>query len=343
MRELERIVEAIRESAAAGAPSAVATILGSKGSSFRRPGARLWLGQGRCVGAISGGCLEADLAERVPDVLAAGVARVVTYDTGSENDVLWGTASGCGGALDILLEPAGAELVRDLEWVLDRLATREAAMLITTWDAGRLERARCDDTVALSAPQSEVAAAAVACGRSAVARDEGERLVLAELHQPPVALSIFGSGADAEAMAALAKTLGWDVRTLRAAETDAIPRDSRSAVLVMTHNFHRDVELAGALRGASIGYVGILGPRRRTEDLLAQAAVAASELPALHVPPGLDLGGETPEEIALSVVAEIQAVMAGRTGGSLQAKRAPIHDAVERVEIGVATGGVARS
>jgi xanthine dehydrogenase accessory factor len=104
--------------------------------------------------------------------------------------------------------------------------------------------------------------------------------------------------------------------------------DARAAVLLMTHNFHRDAELLAKIVRTGIGYVGVLGPRRRTERLLVEAGMPAGDPSALHAPPGLDVGGETPEEIALSLLAEVQGHFAGRAGGKLRDRAAPIHDRI---------------
>ncbi|HEY0788712.1 MAG TPA: XdhC family protein, partial [Thermoanaerobaculia bacterium] len=133
MNELDRIVAAARASIDAGAPSALATILATEGSSFRRAGTRLWIGADRRVGAISGGCLESDLAERARAVIASGTPILVPYDSAADGDVLWGTASGCGGLLQILLEPLSPELLDDLEWIQAELAARRPAPLVTEW------------------------------------------------------------------------------------------------------------------------------------------------------------------------------------------------------------------
>lgn len=318
MNELDRIVEAARGSVDSDVPSALATILATAGSSFRRAGTRLWIGDGRRVGAISGGCLESDLAERSRAVLASGRPIVVPYDSAADGDVLWGSASGCGGLLQILLEPVTLALVADLEWVLGELGSRRAARLVTLWDGVRAHRVRGD---ARSLP-------------------DPSPLVLDERHLPPVALTIFGPGDDARTTARLAHDLGWKVLHLpstpagdAALGSGEVLADDRAAVLLMTHNFHRDADLLARIGALPFAYIGVLGPRRRTLELLAREGMPPESLAALHAPPGLDIGGETPEEIALSVVAEIQAHFAGRAGGKLRERSAPIHDRAPAPEL----------
>jgi xanthine/CO dehydrogenase XdhC/CoxF family maturation factor len=146
----------------------------------------------------------------------------------------------------------------------------------------------------------------------------------------PVALVVCGEGADTAPLAALGESLGWQVR--RVAKDDALGRlDDRTAVVVMTHNYPRDVALLGPLLASRTRYVGVLGPRRRTERLLADLRAAGQEvapgtLRRLHAPVGLDLGAETPAEVALSIAAEVRAVFSSRAGGALRERQGPIHD-----------------
>ena len=107
--------------------------------------------------------------------------------------------------------------------------------------------------------------------------------------------------------------------------------DERTALLVMTHHFLHDLELMKTLLPLAPPYLGFLGPRQRTRNLLDELAQAGFEvgqagLDTLHGPVGLDIGSETPEEIALSALSEIQAVLAGRKGGFLKDRGGPLHD-----------------
>lgn len=348
MREIREVLDAARSALARGEASMMATVLSVRGSSFRRPGARLWIGAGRRAGSVSAGCLENDLAERAIRHRASGAAFLVSYDTATEADVLWGTASGCGGRLDILLEPVTSDLVDDLDWMAGRTRMRERCVLITAWDGDRVQRLRvADGGRGSQGAHPDLAEASLEDGRTRVVHEE-ERIALIEAAMPEIALTVVGGGEDALALARQAVSLGWTVRlvdrsrsveslagavvTAEDLETLQIDEDDHSAVVLMTHNFHRDAELLAHLRGRSLGYLGVLGPLRRTAELLQQIGAPASAFPTLHAPPGLDLGGETPEEIALSIVSEVKAVFAGRGGGMLRHVRGPIHDRVESVE-----------
>jgi xanthine/CO dehydrogenase XdhC/CoxF family maturation factor len=173
--------------------------------------------------------------------------------------------------------------------------------------------------------------------------------VLFEPILPQIALRICGSGPDALALAQAAKALGWIVdvagdRLWRSESrlalgsdgsdgsdpSDDHPIDCRTAVVIMTHNYARDLEWLRVAHGSPAFYVGLLGPKHRTLRLVNELEVEYGVLgdgaiARMYGPAGLDIGAETPEEIALSIVAEIQAAANGRDGGPLRARAASIH------------------
>ena len=147
-----------------------------------------------------------------------------------------------------------------------------------------------------------------------------------EILRPPLAIMIFGSGADAEPVAQLARAMGWRVDLARPRE-DFDPH-ALDAAIVMTHNFARDAEILRQLLASQIQYIGLLGPKSRSDELLTE--VGGSREARLHNPIGLDLGGETAEEIALSIVAEIQSVFERRSARSLRELKTPIHETADK-------------
>jgi len=174
----------------------------------------------------------------------------------------------------------------------------------------------------------------------------GEVEVFFEYIAPPPRLVIFGAGHDAQPLVRMAKLLNWHVTVIdsrshfarpeRFPQADAVifasldnPFDLRpltdgAAVTVMTHSYRQDRHWLGQLLQASPAYLGQLGPKERTERLLAEIGPGTS---ALHYPMGLDLGGDAPENVALSILAEMTAVMNQRQGGMLRHRRKPIHQA----------------
>ncbi|HYH05918.1 MAG TPA: XdhC family protein, partial [Thermoanaerobaculia bacterium] len=148
----------------------------------------------------------------------------------------------------------------------------------------------------------------------------GETLM--ELIRPQRAIVIFGGGPDVQPLVRLAQQTGWRADVI----TKRDPADVRDydAAVVMTHNFLRDAELLPMLLASPIAYIGLLGPKTRGDELFAHANVSRDA--RIHSPIGLDLGSETPEEIALSIVAEIQAVLTRRSAKPLRELDAPIHE-----------------
>ena len=260
------------------------TVVRTHGSTYRRAGARAVIAEdGRVVGAISGGCLERDLAERIRPWLGDMQPRVVTYDSTREDDLVFGMGLGCRGVLDLLIEPFDQQRRPQLESFVWR--GREAIEWTTNLPDGT---------------------------------------TMFELIQPQRAVVIFGGGPDVPAVIKLAESVGWraDAVTTR----DPIPLDDYDAAVVMTHNFERDQQLLPRLLDSHLAYIGLLGPKSRGEELLGSRV----RDPRLHTPIGLDLGSDTPEEIALSIVAEIQAVLQRRSARPLRELDVAIHEPADK-------------
>lgn len=339
-----------------GAPSAaLATLVRTHGSTFRHAGTRMLVhADGRVVCELSGGCPQRDIVERARTVIRDGKSMRVAYNAESGLDVLM--EMGCGGELEVLIEPI--ERTDAMTWLapLDTCLRERKAATLATWFARdgatvapRHALAGIDDArghtlardtlhVALARPRPD--RATVVAISNAGGRDE----VLLEPLQPPHALVVIGSNATSHALLRFAGTLGWqtvlvdnDPRRLDApglptgtvtccVEPDglrhAVEFDPHTSVVVMTHNLARDVAYLRALEGVPLAYVGALSSRERSARLLD-----GLEAPdwMLHAPAGLDIGANTPEEIGLAIAAEILAVLRVRAGGSLQAATSLVH------------------
>jgi xanthine dehydrogenase accessory factor len=371
MTELQTIVTAFNQ-IPADQQVALATVVHTSGSVYRRSGARLLITEaGRCVGVISGGCLENDVIEQAQSVLATGNPKFVVYDAITDENLLWGLGLGCKGRVQILIEPLRSShnsFHNPLTLISDCLSDRQTGVLATVFcteglatpiashlmlypnsdivhnlrDALLVDRLSADTYHAFQSRQSTV-----------IHYDfpTGSADLWIEVIQPPIPILIFGAGQDAIPVAQFSKALGWHVTVvdhrLAYANRDrfpmadqikiirpenglgTLPIDSRTAVVVMTHDYFNDRELLKSILPSPVRYLGLLGPKHRTkqllEDLNSEGLVVPSHQSHFYAPVGLDIGAETPEAIALSIVAEIQAVFANRSGGALRDRNAPIH------------------
>lgn len=171
--------------------------------------------------------------------------------------------------------------------------------------------------------------------------------------EPPLSLLLFGAGADAVPLARIVSDLGWQVSVfdhraayltndrfptatklvMRGEEDSALSLavDAGTAAVIMTHNYERDTEILPSLLRSNVFYIGALGPKRRTEQLLGELAAGGEnftdeQLARLYAPAGLDIGADTPEAIALSIIAEVQSVLKDRDGGHLRDRKGSIYD-----------------
>jgi xanthine/CO dehydrogenase XdhC/CoxF family maturation factor len=326
MKELAQIAR--RLATPPFATGALATLVRVEGSSYRRAGARmLWLGDGTRIGSISGGCLEDDVMERLRRVATSGTPECAVYDTTSENDLVWGVGLGCHGVVHVSIEPL-SESPRWASEVVANLAARRSSQLIVTY-AG--------------APSTWGTRLGPAIGGADA---------FVQTIEPPLALTLFGAGNDAQPLARIAHELGWVVDVfdprpeyataarfptarrvqVRPIETlaDDLVADDHAALVIMTHRYLFDRPLLSRVLLRPLRYVGLLGPRQRAQRILAELeteglAISAEMRERMHAPVGLDLGSEGAEEVAIAIVAEIQATFTGRDGRSLRHRTQPIH------------------
>ncbi|MBE9045833.1 XdhC family protein [Pleurocapsales cyanobacterium LEGE 10410] len=346
--------------------SALATLVKVEGSAYRRPGARMLItSDGQQVGTISGGCLESDVVARSQEVLKTGIPTLVKYDTTSEDDLIWGLGLGCQGVAYILIERLDKN--SDVLALIDKcISTRQTGAVATVFKSED-RNINQGDRLFLSPDNSVVSKIANTKLKDNVRRDLGFVLqqqksttqlysssqgmveVFLEVIQPPRSLIIFGAGFDVLPVVHFAKELGWYVTVIDPQsrpmtkerfrecdrvilgflnETEVELFNKQTVAVVMSHNYLYDLEFLQILTKISLKYLGILGPKKRTnrllQDLQAEGFFFKSEQ-ELYSPVGLDIGADHPEAIALSIIAEIQAVIHNRQGGFLKDRQASIH------------------
>lgn len=314
------LVAGLRDLAARNVAGVLAVVVGTSGSTYRKPGALILLdASGVRVGTLSGGCLEAELEAHARDVLGRGIAARACFDTSGEEDRVFGSGTGCGGSTHVLLLPLPA-LSSPLR---DALLDADARGLALILELSSMH------------PGYGAASVGIDCyrfderGTSDVDRQEvGDPMTLTLA--PTRRLLLLGAGPETRPLLAFTRLLGWRVelvehreRWLRFADGDGVDRLHRDgpellvhllaathfdAALVMNHNVHLDARCLDHLAISDVAYVGLLGPPARRDNLLAELGAQASERlrQRLHAPVGLSLGGEGAEAIALAIVAQLQ-------------------------------------
>ena len=324
------------------------TIIATEGSTYRKPGAMMLISRDQQFeGMISGGCLEGDLLHHAAEVFASGEPKFVTYDMHADEDLVWSLGLGCDGVIHLMLQRLDREqgfgFFQQLEsWHAGR---RSVLLALTT-------RSEADPPLASSALINEAGESAgeeALLGllddaaqqdwpawryRRVITEDEGVVHEAILINIPPqTRILVCGAGPDAVPVADTLSALDWDVivvdhrpafakperfppkcsvlqvRPERLAEV--VDLQQIDAVVVMSHHLENDSIYLAQVASREIPYIGCLGPRARRQRLKGMA-----DCPERQVfgPVGLDIGAELPESIALSLVAEIHAVLNQRSG-----------------------------
>ena len=302
----------------------VATVVATRSSAPRPVGSKLFVREdGSIQGSVSNGCVENDVILAAQEVLAGGEARLITY--GITDEMAFGVGLPCGGEIDVFVQP---DLGDQADVVLTVVAGEEVGQKLHDPELEQTARRQ---------------------GRSHVFEHEG-RTIFADVSVPPPRLFVYGAIDTAEALCAAAKLLGWrtivaDARP-RFATAERIPSadellvlwpdealahvlpDAATAVVVLTHDDKFDLPLVHGVLATEAFYLGWLGSRRNQErrrGLLLEEGVTDEDLERVSGPAGLDLGAASPEEMAVSILGEILAVRAGRSGGLLRETSTRIH------------------
>jgi xanthine dehydrogenase accessory factor len=358
-KETAEILARLAELTAAGQRAALATVVHISGSSYRRPGAKFLIEEsGDTLGSVSGGCLEADVREVArQQVLETGTPSLRHYSTGSDEDMVWGLGLGCNGLIDVFIQPATfgplAELADRLRDLLAGDAPFALVSVIDGENAGATLVVEPEGTshgslgsADLDGQALETAGRVLASGRSSLQTIAG-RNVFIEVLPPPPHLIVCGAGEDAHPLVAYAADAGFRVtlvdhrpalldpadfpqaaqRLLARPDNQGIllPPPERSLAVVKNHSLAIDREWIRRFLAAGLPYVGVLGPKARTESILREIGAARTEVRRVFGPVGLDLGADGPRQVAISIVAELLAFVAQRKPRHLHESKEPIH------------------
>jgi len=366
MKEITRIVEVFEQIDFSQRKAALATVVWVEGSSYRRPGARMLItDDGRWEGAISGGCLEGDALRKARQVMLDGQPIVVTYDTMDDGANSFGVGLGCNGIIDVLIEPIAPNNPQNPVALLKEFTSkRDVRALATVLKSDELSgllpgnRFLLTEQSGAAVPDwlhndmHDVFSTGKPLTRTYTV-SSGSAEVFIERIDPGIELVIFGAGYDVIPVAKMARELGWQVTVTddciahlspkrfpvatcvlyadREAVIDKLTITNRTAAVLMSHNFNYDRAVLEKLLTTDIPYIGMLGPRKRFDKMQDEfrkdgLQFSTASLERVHAPIGLDVGAETPDEIALSIMAEIKAFFTKGAGGFLKDKPGPIHE-----------------
>ncbi len=362
MKEIKAIVEAYHKIDFSKNKAALATVIRVEGSSYRREGARmLIIDSGDWVGGISGGCLEGDALKKAKFAIAQNKASVVTYDTSEDDPFQIGVGLGCNGIIDILISPIDSQNADNQVLLLEKcLNKREVSLLLSVakikggFKNLNLGQSFTNLDLLPFDIQNEVQEDIENCfqNKKSVTQnyksESGEIQLFIEIIPPPIHLIIYGGNYDIYSMVRIAKEVGWKVsvvcnplkvnRILFDLADEVIEKerggeveiDEYTVSLLMAHDYETDFKNMCNLLKTNILYVGMLGPKKRTDKMFLKLIeegnpVSEEDLLRIATPVGLDIGAETPEEIAISIIAEIKTFFSGRSGQRLKFRDGAIY------------------
>jgi len=363
MKELKDIILAYDKAVTRNKKTALATVVRVDGSSYRRPGARMLITEdGELTGAISGGCLEGDALRKARFAMFQQQNKLEVYETTDEDDARLGVQLGCNGVVYILFEPIKNEDPNNPINLFRRAAQqRKDAIIATVFSHGNKtqQTGTCcfvngDEKILLSNdPDIETDGQIILSQKNSVVKEYDDRSVLYQFIPPSIQLVIVGAGNDAQPLTELAYLLGWDIIIVDGrpayATADRFPKASRicrvkpsevlsavnvdkqTAVILMTHNYNYDIAALEQLFRTNCNFIGVLGPKKKLNKMLDDLTGKGTKIDdevinRIYGPVGLDIGAETSEEIALSILAEIKAVFSNRNGTSLKERIIEIHE-----------------
>ncbi|WP_350291929.1 XdhC/CoxI family protein [uncultured Croceitalea sp.] len=331
--ELKQIFKAFEAANTKNIPCVLATVVALDGSSYRRPGVRmLLLEDGSSIGAVSGGCVEKEVFKQAESVFTTKIPKVMTYDGRYR--------LGCEGILYILLEPFNPnETFLTKFW--NSIDRREPFTFQSFYEKEHIEGKGFgslfkteDGTLSL---QLEF-------------KPKDDVLLFEQELNPCSRMIIIGAEHDAVQLCSFASMMGWEVTIVAnpkeeksiinfvgasqfvnaEAETLDIKIDDHTAIVLMTHSYVKDLQFLMRLKDENPGYFGLLGPARRREKLFNELLeryqdISEDFLESIHGPAGLDIGAETPQEIAIAVMGEILAVINKREPQLLKKRVGRIH------------------
>jgi xanthine dehydrogenase accessory factor len=361
MKEIQSIIKAYHQIDFEQHKASLATVVRVEGSSYRRTGARmLVLDNGTYLGGISGGCLEGDALRRAQKAIANDRASVVTYDTTKEDGHQIGVGLGCNGIIDVLFSPLKKiQNIDNQVTVLEKIVhTRSLRILVTITESddflGQTFLYENDEQFLSFFPIKKIAHSVLSDlketlqKKQSVAKKYDENSVFIELITPTPNIILYGGNYDIHPLVQAIKALGWNATVvMNSAKADKslyalgakiihhkseiqVQIDPYSAVVLMSHDYKTDFENFQKILTSPTPYIGLLGPKKRGQKMFdalieLKTPIKEADFTRIFSPAGLDIGAQTPEEIALAILAEIKMVFAKRNGQSLKYREGTIY------------------
>lgn len=363
MKEIRQIIERYEQVDHDHEKVAIASVVNVEESSYRRIGARMLVSSnGQWIGGISGGCLEGDALRRSQKAIHKSASSRVVYDTMDDDTNQIGVGLGCNGRIEVLFTPIDPSDSDNPIETLKRIKEQDSpSILVTIIDAERslellgitaldqdLETMSSFHGIDLEVIKAHMSATRVK-KRSQIFSLEGHNdesiKVLFEFIRPEMKLVVVGDNYDVSALTGIVHEMGWEVyivgrkkkvpkstfhqarQVLEYEEFDQIRFNDYTAVLLMSHDYNWDLTILRQTLYKKPAYLGMLGPKKRMLKMQGEPGLShLSEIPYLHSPVGLDIGAENPEEIAISILAEILAVFRNRSAHPLKHREGTIHE-----------------
>ncbi len=356
---------------------ALATVVHVEGSAYRREGARMLIGDnGQLTGAISGGCLEGETLRKAMLVMQHKKTMLVTFDSMDDDDSTLSIGLGCNGVVQILIEPVDFSDEKNPVEFLKKISERRQEAILITLFAMDDKRGLQPGTVILNTRAEQfsnlsfyiaelfttIIGEAYQKKHSLIKKfkiEDRHLTAFIDYIVPPVSLIVAGGGNDVIPLVNMAQILGWKTtivdgrpayaKAARFASTCSVLNleaskvaenmhfDQWTVFLLMSHNYKYDLAVLGSLLQKNISYIGILGPKKKYEQMLRELSenginVSSEKQSHIFSPMGLNIGAESPEEIALSIVSEIQSVLSAKDALPLRNLENPMHQA-DRISI----------
>lgn len=362
MKEIREIIRRYENTDFKRESIALATVVKVEESSYRRIGARMLVSSnGQWIGGISGGCLEGDALRRSQQAIYSKVPSTVVYDTMDDDENEIGVGLGCNGRIEVLLIPVDPDDNNNpIEQLKQIVKLNEPVVLVTTFNSPHQDNLGSSfiamqnkalhsfNGISKEDLQQHIDTTSSkrrSCTFDMKDKDGAKHQLLFEFIRPEMKLVIIGDNYDVNALAGIVKELGWEIyivgrkkkihkntyalakEVYEYEDYEQVTIDEYTSVLMMTHDYNWDKIILGKVLAQKPSYVGMLGPKKRMLKMEKEKGLEnLSKVSFFYSPIGLDIGAETPEEIAISIIAEILAVYRNRDGNQLRHRKGTIHE-----------------